>query len=99
VSDLTPYDGDLDFGKQVAESLRYVTEHQTGYANGEPGDRCWEVLLGPLDPPTWDNLSEWGRGATSDEAWRMVLAALLEPPPEAPDEPGTDPVTPELAAG
>ena len=88
---LAPYDGDLTIGKAAAAAKRYVTEHQTGYANGEPGERCWEVLLGPIDPPTWDNLAEWGRGATSDEAWRWALAALLEPdPPPA----GTDPVTP-----
>lgn len=87
-----PYDGDLTIGKALAGAKRYITEHQTGYANGEPGDRCWEVLLGPLDPPTWDTATEWGRGPTLEDAWRWVLAALLI-------EPDTDPMTPDQLAG
>ena len=51
-----------------------------------------EVLLGPLDPPTWDTATEWGRGPTLEDAWRWVLAALLI-------EPDTDPMTPDQLAG
>lgn len=84
-----PYDGDLTIGKALADAKRYVTEGPTSTVTG----RCYEVLLGPLDPPTWDTATEWGRGADAETAWRWVLAALLLEPP------GTDPVTPAQLAG
>lgn len=85
-----PYDGDLTIGKAAAHAARYVTEHQVGVVGR---GRCWEVLLGPSDPPTWDTCTEWGRSSTPDGAWRWALAALLDDTPA-----GTDPVTPQLAA-
>lgn len=77
------YDGDLTIGMATAAASSHVTEslHHT-----EDGTPFHEVLLGPLDPPTWDTATVWGRGADNETAWRYALAAILEP------EPRTDPL-------
>ena len=77
------YDGDLTIGKAAAGARSYVTENTLHTEDGTP---YVEVLLGPLDPPTWDTATVWGRGPDDETAWRYALAAVLEP--------DTDPVTP-----
>lgn len=73
---MTFYDGDLTIGMAAASAAQHVTEAVMHATDGTP---FTEVLLGPLDPPTWDTATIWGRGPDPETAWRHALGALLEP--------------------
>lgn len=68
------FTGDLDTAKAYARTRRVSTERP---ATSHDGDRCVEVLLCTDPAGTWDHAREWGRGETSEEAWRYALGSLL----------------------
>jgi hypothetical protein len=66
----TYYVGDLEAGKALVARDRYVFEgpRPLGY---------YGVDLCDTENP--DDVAEWGRGATPEEAWRYALGAAMGP--------------------
>ena len=80
------YTGPLPAAQRVAalDAYPHVTTRDDGSVS---------VLLCHTEPPpnatpeeAWGVASEWGAGATTEEAWRYVLGAAFGPPYDGYDE-------------
>lgn len=70
------YTGPLDEARQFIQRFHGTAEHAASSTEGP----CIEVLVAyGHDTPTPADAAEWGRGPTSEDAWRWALAAVFGP--------------------
>jgi hypothetical protein len=70
------YTGPLEDAKEFIRQEFAVTE-QSYWVDGEIRHTVLFGLMG--EPVSWDNCDDFGNGSTSEEAWRLALAAEFGP--------------------